>query len=136
MVKRVVRWIAVLALAFLVGIGGFAAYVCRSPVPLREFDDAWYHTRRGVTEALGRSFLAQHRLAVFRAQADHFVHPIGPGRVIALWGASPPNDSSDVFVYFGSPLVSSDTALHLLPVYCWSEREKRFLWKGLQNNSP
>jgi hypothetical protein len=136
MVKRVVRWIAVFVLALFVGAGGFVAYAYRSPISLREFDAAWYHTKRGVTEAVGRRFQAQHRFAVMRAQADHIVHPIGPGRAVVLMGASPPNDSGEVYLYFGSAYISSTADLHLLPVYCWSEREKRLLWKGLQDNSP
>src|ERR1700746_2942035 len=136
MVKRVVRWFAVLLLAFAVSIGGFVAYAYASPIPLREFDDTWYHTKRGVTEVLGRSFQAQHQFAVMRAQADHIVHPIGPGRAIVLMGAPPPNDSGEVSLYFASAYISSTVDLHLLPVYCWSEREKRLLWNGLQDNSP
>ena len=123
-------------LAIIVIIGGFAAYLYVSPVPLHEFDSTWYQTHRGVTEATGRSFYTQHRWAVFRAAADHFVHPLGPGRIIILFGASTPNDSGDVFLYFGSAYISSSADLHLLPVYCWSDRKQRLVWKGLQDNSP
>jgi hypothetical protein len=136
MVKHVVRWTAVLLLAFLASIAGFLAYSYVNPVPFHEFDFGWYHTGRGVTEAGGRSFQRQHRCAVLRAQADHFVHPFGPGRIIVLFGASSPNESGDVFLYFVSAFVSSSAASHLLPVYCWSEREGRLVWKGLQDNSP
>jgi hypothetical protein len=134
MVKRTLRWTTIsLLVLFLMG---FAAYPAVSRVQVREFDSTWYHMHLDVTEAEARAFCAQHRAAVVRAQADHFFHPIGPGRIIALLGASSRNDSGEVFLFFGSQFVSSSAALHLLPVYCWSEREKRLLWKGLQNNSP
>lgn len=136
MVTRVRRCIAVLLLAFLVGIGGLVAYLYASPVQLHEFDTAWYHTDLHVTDVAARSFRAQHRSAVFRAQCDHFVHPVGPGRVIGLVGASAPDDSGNVFLFFGSAFASGDVGLHLLPVYCWSERQQRLVWKGLQDNSP
>jgi hypothetical protein len=136
MVKGILRWSAVSLLTMIVIIGGFAAYLYISPVPFREFASDWYHAPLQVTDVTARSFYTQHRRAVFRAAADHFVHPIGPGRIIILLGASPPNDSGDVFLFFGSQFVSSDAGLHQLPVYCWSERKKRLVWKGLQDNSP
>jgi hypothetical protein len=136
MVKRIVRWIGVLLLAFVIGIGSFVTYLSASPVPQHEVDDSWYHGKLEVTEALGRSFLAHHRSTVFRAQCDHFFHPVGPGRVMDLIGASAPDDSGNVFLFFGCRFASGDVGLHELPVYCWSERQQRFLWKGLQNNSP
>jgi len=136
MVKRLVRWIAVSVLAIVVGIGAFVAYLYAYPIPHREFDDSWYHTTRPVTHDDGRSFLAHHRSVVLHAQADHFFHPIGPGRIVGVWGATAPDSSGNVFIYFGSRFVSSDIALHLLPVYCWSEPQQRLLWKGLQDNSP
>jgi hypothetical protein len=136
MVKRIVRWVAISLVSVLLGIGGLLAYAYASPIPVHEFDASWYHTPRHVTEAIGRSFYTQHRWTVFHAAADHLVHPIGPRRAIILMGASSPDDSGDVFLYFGSAYVSGSTDLHLLPVYCWSEREKRLRWKGLQDNSP
>jgi hypothetical protein len=123
-------------LAFFVGAGGFVACLYAFPVPLHEFDASWYQTHRGVSEALGRHFRADHRWTVIRAQADHFVHPIGPGRVIGLLAASSADDSGDVLLYFGSAFASGDAGLHLLPVYCWSDRQQRLVWKGLQDNSP
>ena len=136
MVKCVRRWAAVLLLTMIVIIGGFAGYLYLSPIPFHQFDSAWYRAPLKVTEATARSFYTQHRGAVFLAAADHFVHPVGPGRIAILLGASPPNDSGEVFLFFGSQFVSSDVGLHELPVYCWSERKKRLVWKGLQNNSP
>jgi hypothetical protein len=133
MTNRIVRWTIIVILATVAGSIG---YLCAFPVPLHELDTAWYHTRRGATEALGQTFLAHHKCAVLRAQADHFVHPVGPGRVVAILAASPPNDAGDVFVYFGSQFASGDSGLHLLPVYCWSERQQRLVWKALQDNSP
>jgi hypothetical protein len=135
-VKRVLRWSAVSLLAILVILGGFAAYLYASPVPLREFDSNWYQTPRQVTEATAQTFYTEHRWAVFRAAADHFVHPVKFGRFVILVGASPPDDSGDVLLYFMSEHISSSADLHQLPVYCWSEREKRLRWKGLQDNSP
>jgi hypothetical protein len=137
MVKRLVRCIAMSVLALAVCIGGFTAYLYAYPVPYREFDDAWYHstTRKGA-EDNGRSFLASHRFAVLHAQADHFLHPIGPGRIIGVWGATTPDSSGNVYIYFGARFVGSSVAYHLLPVYCWSEPQQRLLWKGLLDNSP
>jgi hypothetical protein len=136
MVKRILQWSVLSLLAIIVILGGFAAYLYVSPVPLREFDSSWYQTPRQVTEATAQTFYAQHRGVVFRAVADHFVHPLKFGRIIGLVGASAPDDSGDVLLYFMSEHFSSSADLHLLPVYCWSEREKRLRWKGLQDNSP
>jgi hypothetical protein len=136
MVKRIVQWIGLSLLALIIGIGSFVAYLYASPVPFREFDDSWYHTKIEVTEALGQSFLAHHRSAVFRAMGDHFVYPVGPGRIMGLLAASAPDDSGNVFLFFGCRFASGDVGLHELPVYCWSQRQQRLLWKGLQNNSP
>jgi hypothetical protein len=136
MVKRVLRWSAVSFLTIVVIIGGFAAYLYVSPIPLHEFGSDWYHAHLQVTDAMARSFYTQHRWAVFRAAADHFVHPVKPGRIIILLGASSPNESGDVFLYFGSAYISSSADWHQLPVYCWSDKEQRLLWKGLQDNSP
>src|SRR5262245_10487463 len=123
MIKRIVRWSAVSLLAIIVVVGGFAAYLYASPVPLREFDSDWYRTHREITEATARTFQTKHRWVVFRAAADHFIHPLKFGRIISLVGASPPDDSSDVLLYFMSEQIASSANLHLLPVYCWSERE-------------
>ena len=85
MVKRVVRCIAVFVLVFLVGIGGFVVYACRSPIRLHEFDTAWYHAPRGVTEALGRSFRAQHRLWYFaRKPITSFIR-LAPAASLSSW---------------------------------------------------
>src|SRR5947209_15233509 len=110
MLRRGLRWIAVSLLIVVVVVAAFGAYLYATPLPLHEFDSAWYHTRRGVTEVFGRSFHSQHRWAMLHAQADHFAHPIGPGRIVVLLGASPPDDSGDVFLYFGSAFVSSSAA--------------------------
>jgi hypothetical protein len=136
MVKRIVRWIGISLLIVFAVAAAFAVFLAKTPVPFHEFETTWYHTPLQVTEVAAATFCAQHRSAVLRAQCDHFVRPVGPGRVITLLGATLPDDSGDVFLFFGSAFVSSDAALHLLPVYCWSEREKRLLWKGLQDNSP
>ncbi|SRR5260370_25035010 len=136
MTARILRWIGIALVVMLAGAGAFVAYLLASPVPVHEFDSSWYQTHHRVTEALATNFRAQHRWALFRAWADHFVHPIGPGRIIGLVAASSPDDSGDVFLYFGSAFAPGDTGLHLLPVYCWSDRQQRLVWKALQDNSP
>ena len=136
MVKRIVRWSAALLVVLLLCTAGFLAYCYFVPVPHRQFDSAWYHTRRDVTEAAADTFQKHHQWAVLRAQADHFADPVAPGRAVVLYGASSPDESGEVLLYFGSAFVSSSSAFHLLPVYGWSEREERLLWKGLQDNSP
>jgi|SRR6478672_9762245 len=133
MVKRVLLWSAVSLLALT---GGFVAYLYASPVPFREFDETWYRTDLHLTAAAAQTFRAAHRSAIFRAQADHMLHPVGPSRTISLFRASAPNQSGDVFLFFECPIGSSDDALHFFPVYCWSESRQRLLWKGLQDNSP
>ena len=40
--------------ALVLCTAGFLAYCYFVPVPHRQFDSAWYHTRRDVTEAAGR----------------------------------------------------------------------------------
>ena|SRR5438105_1602601 len=136
MVRPVLRWSAVSLAAIIAAIGGFVAYLYASPVPFHEFDATWYHTDLHLTAAAAQTFRATHRSALYRAQADHMLRPIGPSRIITLFRASSPTQSGEVFLFFECPVGSSDAALHYFPVYCWSEPRQRLLWKGLQDNSP
>src|SRR5437764_1297971 len=90
MAARVVRLLAIVFVMVFAGTGVFVIYLCASPVPLHEFDSSWYHAHQEVTEASATTFRAQHWWTVFRAQGDHFVHRIGPGRIIGLVAASSP----------------------------------------------
>jgi hypothetical protein len=136
MVKRVLSWTALSLLTIIVIIGGFAAYLYLSLVPFHELDSNWYGAHQQPTEASATSFRARHRLAVLRAEADHLIHPVRESRVIGLLAASPPDESGDIFLFFGFRFAPGDIGLHEFAVYCWSERQQRFVWKGLQNNSP
>ena len=135
MVKRIIRWTALSLLLVAVVVIILAGYFRASAVAVHEFDATWYNTHRDWSEALARSFRREHRWVVARAEADHLVAPIGPSRAIQLYYASS-DPSGDTFLRFGSCWLTSSADLHLLPVYRWSSREHRLIWKALEDHSP
>ena len=135
MVKRIVRWIAVSLLVTAAAAIILAGYFRTSAIAVHEFDPGWYSTPRDWSEALAKRFRREHRLVVARAEADHLVAPIGPSRAIQLYYASS-DPSGDTFLRFGSCWLTSSSDLHLLPVYRWSSRERRLIWKALEDHSP
>jgi hypothetical protein len=114
---------------------GWASSLRGLAVSTHELDDSWYRTHREWREASALSFLATHRLAVARAEADHFVAPIGPSRAVRLMDASS-DPSGDVFLRFIARHFSGSDNIHLLIVYRWSARERRFIWKAVEDHSP
>ena len=135
MVRRIVRLSVVFLLLAAVSAVALLAYFRATAIPIHEFDHAWYNTPREWSETLARTFRSEQRWAVARAEVDHFVSPIGPSRAIQLYYASP-DPSGDTYLRFGSCWLTSSADLHLLPVYRWSSREHRFLWKALEDHSP
>jgi hypothetical protein len=135
MVKRIIRWTAALLLFAAVAVAVLAGYLRASAIEVHKFDPGWYNTSRDWSEVQAKSFCQEHRWVVVRAEADHLVAPIGPSRAIQLYYASS-DPSGDIFLRFGSSWLTSSADLHLLPVYRWSSREHRLIWKALEDHSP
>ena len=135
MLKRVVKWSALALLLVATVVVVFIVCLRASPIPVHELDSAWYHTQHGWSESLAKTLGGKHRLAIARAEADHFVLPIGPSRVVRLMDASS-DSSGDVFLRFIARHFSSSADIHLLIVYCWSSHDRRFLWKAVEDHSP
>jgi hypothetical protein len=112
-----------------------AAGLKMSPIAAHELDMAWYRAPRQWSEEEATGFASSHAWVLVRAEADHLVNPIGPSRAIRLMHASQ-DPSGDVFLRFMSRHFSSSADLHLLPVYCWSARDQRLIWKAYENHSP
>jgi hypothetical protein len=112
-------------------------FVClhASAIPEREFDTAWYRTPRQWSEEEAAGFASSHHWAIVRAETDHIVSPVGYSRAIRLMDASR-DASGDVFLRFISRHFSSSADMHLLPVYCWSSQQQRWLWKAVEDHSP
>src|SRR3954468_5861701 len=112
MATRVVRSVAIVFVTVLVGTGALFIYLCASPIAFHELDSSWSGPHQEPTEASATSFRARHKLAVLRAEADHLVHPVRESRIIGLLAASSPDDSGDLFLFFGFRFAPGDIGMH------------------------
>ena len=134
MLKRVIRRLTVPLLVCMAVVMIVIVYLRSSAVQTREFDYAWYRTPRDWSESLASTTRAQNRLAVIRAEADHFIDPVGPRRAIQLMDASA-GTSGEIFFRFVACWSHSSYDMHALIVYCWSPVEQRFIWKAVEDHS-
>ena len=130
MLKRVLRRSAIPLLVCVALVLVFVLYLRSSVVPERELDSDWYHTPHHWRQSLA----APSTSAVIRAQADHFIDPVGPRRAIRLVDASS-GPSDEVYLRFVARWFHSSYDIHALIVYCWSTRERRFIWKAVEDHS-
>jgi hypothetical protein len=135
MLKRIVKWSALVFLLFVAIALGFVVYFRSSAIPAHKLDASWYHAQHEWSDSFAKTLRSTHRWAVARAEADHVVSPIGPSRAIHLVDASP-DASGDVFFRFVARFLTSSSDIHLLVVYRWSSREDRFVWKAIEDHSP
>jgi hypothetical protein len=102
-------------------------YLRLAAVPIRTLDEEWYRTPLHCSDVFDAKVQREHRWAILRAQVDHFFAPAYQdsrriGFLAACRGGEDP-----LYLEFWADM-------HVTVVYCWSQKERKFLWKAVEHH--
>jgi hypothetical protein len=122
---------SLLALLLVAGIAiAGVAYLRLAAVPIRTLDEQWYRYPPSLqcTEVFDAKVQRDHRWAILRAEADHFVAPAYQyGRRLGFLAVCRDAEDPLYFEFWAD--------MHKTVVYCWSQKQGKFLWKAVEDHS-